>query len=72
MTHDTLDGRRLVSYQCVVLREDWLRLREVFWDAFRIQKAAYRRANGGKTAPTLQAPWTIEQGKGVELVGEES
>lgn len=54
MTHDTLDGRRLVSYQCVVLREDWLRLREVFWDAFRIQKAAYRRANGGKTAPTLQ------------------
>jgi hypothetical protein len=69
MTHDTLDGRRLVSYQCVVLREDWLRLREVFWDAFRIQKAAYRRANGGKTAPTLQAPWTIEQGAAWNSLG---
>lgn len=54
MTHEVMDGRLLVPYQCVVLREDWLRLREAFWDAFRIQKAAYRRANGGKTAPTLK------------------
>ena len=55
MTHEVMDGRLLVPYQCIVLREDWLRLREVFWDAFRIQKAAYR-PNGGKTAPTLQEP----------------
>lgn len=68
MTHEILDGRLVVPYQCVVLREDWLRLREIFWDAFRIQKAAYRRANGGKTAPTLQedvAPHFLRPSSGI-------
>ena len=36
-------------------RQEWQQLREVFWEAFRIQKAAYRHANGGKAAPNLQA-----------------
>lgn len=52
-TYSTLDGRTLVSYQCVVLREDWEKVKPVFWEAFRIQKAAYRYANGGSTAPSL-------------------
>lgn len=50
-THESLDGRMLVPYQCVVLREDWETLRELFAPAFGKQKAAYRRANGGASAP---------------------
>eukprot|EP00435_Cladocopium_sp_Y103_P021817 s1500_g5.t1 len=53
MTYETLDGRTLVSYQCVVLREDWENVKTFFWETFRIQKAAYRHANGGSSAPTL-------------------
>ena len=34
-------------------RSDWEQLREIFTLAFRLQKAAYRRANGGKMAPSL-------------------
>ena len=49
----TLDGRQLVAFQCVVPRSDWEEVRERFYDAFRIQKVAYRHANGGKSAPTL-------------------
>lgn len=52
-THKTLDGGTLVGYQCVVLREDWEKVNPFFWEAFRIQKAAYRHANGGSTAPSL-------------------
>eukprot|EP00438_Fugacium_kawagutii_P015808 Skav206884 [mRNA] locus=scaffold3287:13187:18436:- [translate_table: standard] len=52
-TYETLDCCKLVPYQCVVKRSDWERLREPFTQAFRLQKAAYRRANGGTTAPAL-------------------
>lgn len=55
-THESLDGRMLVPYQCVVLREDWETLRELFAPAFGKQKAAYRRANGGSLS------WTWWQG----------
>jgi hypothetical protein len=34
-THKTLDGRTLVGYQCVVLREDWEKVNPFFWDAWR-------------------------------------
>ena len=51
---ESLDGRVLVPYQCVVLRSEWVVLRSVFSEAFGIQKGAYRRAHGGKTAPSLQ------------------
>ena len=34
-THKTLDGRMLVGYQCVVLREDWEKVNPFFWDAWR-------------------------------------
>lgn len=50
---DTLDGRELVSYQCVVRRSDWEPLRERFATIFRLAKAAYRRANGGTYAPSI-------------------
>lgn len=48
-----MDGRKLVPYQCVVRREDWLRVRKRFVECFLLQKTAYRRANGGSTAPSL-------------------
>jgi len=51
--YDTLDGCKLVPYQCVVKRQDWEQLKKFFTPAFRLQKAAYRRGNGGTTAPSL-------------------
>lgn len=38
----------------MVLRSEWVVLRSIFSEAFGIQKGAYRRAHGGKTAPSLQ------------------
>lgn len=46
-----LDGRRLVPYQAVMLREAWEAMQEVFRPAFDIQQAAYRRIHKGKAAP---------------------
>ncbi|CAK9015724.1 Voltage-dependent T-type calcium channel subunit alpha-1H [Durusdinium trenchii] len=51
--HETLDGRRLVPYQCVMLRQDWEHVRASCLEAFRWQKAAYRRKSGGTSAPSL-------------------
>mmetsp|Transcript_71782 Transcript_71782/g.168039 ORF Transcript_71782/g.168039 Transcript_71782/m.168039 type:complete len:116 (-) Transcript_71782:517-864(-) len=34
-----------------MLRTEWERVRARFFDAFTLQKTAYRRANGGSTAP---------------------
>ena len=50
-TYNLLDGRQLVPYQCVVAREEWNSVRARFFEAFTLQKTAYRRANGGSTAP---------------------
>ena len=50
---DTLDGRLLVPYQSVVLREEWMQIRSRFLEAFSLQKTAYRHANGGTTAPNV-------------------
>ncbi|CAE7866003.1 unnamed protein product, partial [Symbiodinium necroappetens] len=47
----SLDGQRLVHYQCAVRRDEWERIREEFLEAFLVQKRAYRRANGGSCAP---------------------
>eukprot|EP00435_Cladocopium_sp_Y103_P030203 s2366_g7.t1 len=52
-TYGVMDGRKLVRYQCVVVRQQWDQLRTPFFEAFQVQKAAYRRANGGTAAPTL-------------------
>jgi len=52
-TYDAMDGRRLVSYQCVVVRQEWDELKNSFFDAFRVQRAAYRHAHGGTAAPSL-------------------
>eukprot|EP00438_Fugacium_kawagutii_P009163 Skav206204 [mRNA] locus=scaffold1844:397256:399845:- [translate_table: standard] len=52
-TYDTLDGQKLVPYQCVVVRHEWDQLRASFLKAFRVQKTAYRRRNGGSSTPSL-------------------
>ncbi|CAE7230656.1 unnamed protein product [Symbiodinium microadriaticum] len=51
--YNSLDGRSLVHYQCVVGRDEWERLGEHIVEAFLAQKRAYRRANGGASAPCL-------------------
>lgn len=51
--YSIMDGRKLVPYQCVARRQDWLRVRQKFVECFLLQKTAYRRANGGSTAPSL-------------------
>ena len=33
--------------------QDWRRVRQRFVECFLLQKTAYRRANGGSTAPSL-------------------
>jgi len=52
-TYNVMDGRALVSYQCVVVRQEWDELKRSFFDAFRVQKAAYRHAYGGVSAPSV-------------------
>ena len=52
-TYQVMDGRKLASYQCVVVRHEWEELRKSFFEAFRVQKAAYRHANGGTSTPSL-------------------
>ncbi|CAE7591702.1 FKS1 [Symbiodinium natans] len=48
-----MDGRQLVYYQCAVRRSHWSRVCDRFREVFQLQKAAYRRANGGSNAPSL-------------------
>lgn len=48
-----MDGRTLMPYQCAVRREQWSSLRTRFVEVFLLQKTAYRRANGGSTAPSM-------------------
>lgn len=52
--YNSLDGCKLASFQCVVRRDEWNSVRDRFYKAFLMQKKAYRRANGGSTAPSLQ------------------
>ena len=52
-TYEVMDGRKLVNYQCVVVRQEWEQLRAFFYQAFKVQKAAYRHANGGTSTPSL-------------------
>jgi len=52
-TYQVMDGRKLPLYQCVVARHEWEELRKSFFEAFRVQKAAYRHANGGTSTPSL-------------------
>lgn len=51
---DSLDGRRLVPYQCVMQRTEWDQIKDSVRPALTLQKTAYRRARGGTTAPSLQ------------------
>ena len=52
-TYGTLDGQKLVPYMCVVRRDQWEQARERFWEAYPLQKTAYRHANGGSGAPGM-------------------
>jgi len=54
-TFPNLDGRSLVSYQCVMLRGQWEDAKDVFQPVFNLHRAAYRHANGGTAAPSLNA-----------------
>mmetsp|Transcript_1802 Transcript_1802/g.4215 ORF Transcript_1802/g.4215 Transcript_1802/m.4215 type:complete len:428 (-) Transcript_1802:418-1701(-) len=51
--YSQMDGRPLVYYQCAISRRDWHQVRDRFQKVFHLQKAAYRRANGGSNAPSL-------------------
>ena len=54
-TYEVMDGRKLVAYQCAVVRQEWDELKTAFYQAFKVQKAAYRHANGGTSTPSLVA-----------------
>lgn len=47
------DGRPLAPHQCVVRSDQWCRVRGRFFEAFRVQRSAYRRCNGGSNAPAV-------------------
>lgn len=61
-----LDGRRLVPYQCAVLRREWEAKKERLLQAFGAQKGAYRRLHGGSSAPNLleMAPRFVRGARG--------
>ena len=49
--YDVLDSRELVHYQCVCRRSSWEAVKSRFFQVFPLAKTAYRRANGGSSAP---------------------
>ncbi|CAE7597175.1 unnamed protein product [Symbiodinium sp. CCMP2592] len=51
--HQSLDGQELQHYQCAVPDHEWQRVKDRFYNAYMLQKSAYRRANGGQTAPGM-------------------
>jgi len=52
--YDRIDGQHLVPYQAAVSQLLWNQLGEAFLELFRRQRTAYRRINGGSSAPTLK------------------
>ena len=52
--YNCLDGGNLVSFQCVVASHDWSLVKDRFYAAFLMQRKAYRRGNGGSTAPSIR------------------
>ena len=72
---NTLDGRQLVPYQAAVLQRQWSSVRFMFGEAFSLQKTAYRRANGGTTAPNVHEdvkPRFLPQPPGAQSLPEET
>ncbi|CAE7456513.1 unnamed protein product [Symbiodinium sp. CCMP2456] len=51
--YQSLDGKELQHYQCVVPHHEWQRVKDLFYNAYTLQKSAYRRANGGQAAPGM-------------------
>ena len=60
-TSTMLNGKRLAPFQCVVEIEAFQKVRGPLLEALRVQKAAYRRANGGTAAPSLMEAWIYHQ-----------
>ena len=51
--YQSLEGKELQHYQCVVPQHEWQRVKDRFYTAYNLQKSAYRRANGGQAAPGM-------------------
>ena len=78
-TYGVMDGRKLVHYQCVVVRQEWDQSRASFYEAFKVQRTAYRHANGGPKSPNLieagscfnmsHCMLTVREDANVEAVG---
>ncbi|CAE7442793.1 unnamed protein product [Symbiodinium natans] len=51
--YQSLEGQALQHYQCVVPDHEWQRVKDRFYRAYTLQKSAYRRANGGQSAPGM-------------------
>jgi len=65
-----LDGGNLVSFQCVVASHDWSLVKDRFYSAFLMQRKAYRRGNGGSTAPSIREgdkPRFLQEERKLEL-----
>lgn len=50
---DSLEGRQLVPYQAVLRREQWERIGSLFNDVWLTHRAAYKKLNSCKHAPTI-------------------
>lgn len=51
--YDEMEGRQLVPYQAVVPRSQWENVKARFQEVFRVQQSAYRKLNGGTSAPKM-------------------
>jgi len=51
--YDKLHGRQVVRYQAVVQLRSWERAWALLENAFRVQRAAYRKMHGGSNAPDI-------------------
>jgi len=54
VVYDRIDGQHLVPYQAVISQPHWNQCAPTFLECFRRQRAAYRRINGGSSAPVLK------------------
>lgn len=50
---ESLEGRQLVPYQAVLRREQWERIGSLFNDVWLTHRAAYKKLNSCKHAPTI-------------------
>ena len=51
-TYEVMDGRKLVAYQCAVVRQEWDELKTAFYQAFKVQKPPTAIAMAEARPPT--------------------